>query len=84
MRYSVFIEESAVEAVAATRGRQRKDLKEFIRSLGTDPFNEGDFPETDDTGRKIFTKLIGAYAVSFWSDHAVKEIKVFDVLKADD
>ncbi len=58
-------------------------MKEFIGSLASDPFNEGDFSEFDRTSRKVFTKLVIDFAVSFWSDHAVKEVKVFEVSKAD-
>lgn len=83
MRYKVYIEETAVEMIAATRGTQRNALKEFIRSLASDPFNEGDFFELDSIDRKVFTTLVGEYAVSFWPDHAVKEIKVFQISKAD-
>lgn len=84
MSYKVFIEEKAVDVVAATRGQQRKGLKEFIRSLGYNPFTEDDFPEIDNTGREVYTKLVGAYAVTYWSDHAVKEVKVLEIIKADE
>lgn len=56
MKYQVYIEEKAVETIAATRGRKRAALREFVRSLAIDPFNEGDFSELDRIGRRVFTK----------------------------
>ena len=52
--------------------------------LASDPYTEGDFFEFDRTGRKVFTKLVSDYAVCFWPDHAVKEVKVFQISKADE
>ena len=59
-------------------------MKDFIRSLEDDPFDEADFSEIDDTGRNCFTKVISDYAVSYFPDHAVKEVKVFEVVRADE
>ena len=83
MKYQDYIEEKAVETIAATRGRQRAVLREFVRSLAVDPFNDGDFSEHDRIGRRVFTKLEADYAISYWPDHSVNEIKVFEISKAD-
>lgn len=83
MKYRVYIEEEAVETIAATRGRQRAALMKFVRGLALAPFNEGDFSELDQIGRRVFTKLVADYAVSYWPDHSVNEIKVFQVSRAD-
>lgn len=83
MSYRVFISQTAVDVVARLRGKQKKLLGEFIRDLEEDSFNEGDFLEMDDSGREYFTKIIKNYAVSFYPDHAVKEIKVFEICRAD-
>ena len=73
-----------METMIATRGRQRRELKEFVRMLASDPYIEGDFFEFDRIGRKVFTKLVSDYAVCFRPDHAVKEVKVFQISKADE
>ena len=82
-KYKVFIEEQVVETIQSTKGSNRKNIKQFVRSLSEDPFQEGDFSETDRIGRETFCKLIKDYAVSFYSDHAAKEIKIFQVSRAD-
>ena len=65
------------------RGAQKNRLGLFVDSLSEDPFEEGDYSEKDETDRHIQVKVIGQYAVTFWSDHAVKEVKVVDVRRAD-
>ena len=79
----MYITQVAVDTVARLRGKQKKLLADFVRALEDAPFNEGDFPERDDSGREYYTKVIQNYAVSFYPDHAVKEVKVFEIVRAD-
>ena len=60
-----------------------KEIKRFILSLSDNPFDEGDFPESDETGRPTYCKIINDQALSYFSDHAVQEIKVFELIKAN-
>lgn len=63
--------------------RDRELILSFLESLATNPFQKGDYEEMDDTGRPIQIRIIGGYALTFWADHAVKEIKVIRFEKAD-
>lgn len=83
MTYRVFICQAAVDAIAQSRGNQKNQLTAFVRSLETDPYNEGDFREEDESGRPCYTKVVQDFAVSYYPDHAVKEVKVFEVSRAD-
>ena len=80
--YRVFIEEGALEVLEGIRGLTRSRLRQFIQNLGNDPFEEGDFTETDAAGRRSFCKIIKGYALSYYPDHAVKEVKVFEISRA--
>ena len=82
-RYKVFIAEEVVDLVSSLKGRQKATLKGFISGLATNPFESGDFPERDRTGRPTQCKVIGNYALSFYSDHAAKEVMVFEINRAD-
>ena len=66
-----------------TDGDTRQGLRDYIRSLEIDPFDEGDFSETDSQGRIVFTKIVSDFAISFFVDHAVKEVKVYQLIRAD-
>jgi hypothetical protein len=43
----------------------------------------GDFAEKDQAGRTIQVRVIGRYAITFWADHAVSEIKITHIKSAD-
>ncbi|HEY3931589.1 MAG TPA: hypothetical protein VGM58_04385 [Verrucomicrobiae bacterium] len=80
--YAVFINEQAL-AAAPSSGTQREAVMKFIRSLSDNPDTAGDFTEKDNAGRIVQVKVIGRYAVTFWADHAVLEIKVTHIKSAD-
>ncbi len=80
--YAVFINEQAL-AAAPRSGTQRESVMRFIRSLASHPDTAGDFTEKDNASRIVQVKVIGRYAVTFWADHAVSEIKVTHIKSAD-
>jgi hypothetical protein len=80
--YAVFINEAAL-ATAPRSGFQREMVMKFIRSLADRSNINGDFMEKDGEGRVIQVKVIGRYAITFWADHAVLEVKVTHIQPAD-
>ena len=56
---------------------------DFIRTLGDNPNTGGDFSERDESGRTVQVKIIGRYAITFWADHPVCEVKVTHIKPAD-
>ena len=80
--FAVFINEQAL-AAAPHSGKQRESVMKFIRSLADNPNTAGDFTEKDSASRIVQVKVIGRYAVTFWADHAVSEIKVTHIKSAD-
>ena len=82
-RYSIFLRLESIEILKAARGQQRSQITAFIDSLSSNPNENGDYTETDDADRDIEIKIVGKFAVTYWADHAVKEIKVVDIRRAD-
>ena len=80
--YAVFINEQAL-AAAPRSGIPRERVMKFIRSLAGNPNTAGDFTEKDNAGRIVQVKVVGRYAITFWADHAVSEIKVTHIKSAD-
>lgn len=64
--------------------RAERDLiLSFLENLANNPGLAGDFTGRDDSGRLVQIKIIGDYALTYWADHAVKEVKVTKIEKAD-
>lgn len=82
LRYAVYLHFDLVEAVPK-RGGQREKLMRFIRSLANDPFQPGDFSDKDQSMQPRQIKIVGDYAVTYWSDHPVKAVMVVDIRPAD-
>ncbi len=80
--YSVFLNEAALTA-APRSGLQRERVMNFVRSLAGNPNMIGDFSEKDGAGRTVQIKIVGRYAVTFWADHAVSEVKITHIKPAD-
>jgi len=80
--YVIYINEVAL-ASAPRLGVQREELMRFIRSLAKNPDTPGDFSEKDQANRTVQVKIIGHYALTFWADHAVSEVKVTHIKLAD-
>lgn len=56
--------------------RERKALLDFFDRLATNPFMESDWTVEDSTGRIHYRLAVGRYLVTFWSDHAVREVRI--------
>jgi hypothetical protein len=55
----------------------------FLEKLANRPELSGDYQEQDDVGRSVQIKIIADYALTYFADHAVKEVKVTKIEKAD-
>ena len=81
--YELFIRHEVYSAMRHISQLAQTKICDFAESLLNDPFQLGDYSEPDDTGRACQVRIIGKHAVYFWVDHAVKEIKIVDLLDAD-
>lgn len=81
--YEIFLRAEATESLRGIRGTARKAVAGLIDSLALDPSATGDYAIQDVTGRVICIKVLGSHAVTFWADHATKEIKIKDIRSAD-
>jgi len=75
LRYSVFIHEDVINSLPRSE-RQRRSIMNFISSLGDNPYSRADYTERDVSGRDLEAKIVDHYAILYWVDHAVKEVKV--------
>ena len=81
--YAVYLRIEAAELLKSVAAPDRRGIENFVDSLSGNPFKTGDYTETDAAGRPIQIKILGNFAVAFWADHAVKEIKVVAIVRAD-
>jgi hypothetical protein len=80
--YQVYINQEALLS-APRSAPQRKAVMDFIRSLAASPHSTGDFAERDEVGRTVYIKIVGRFAITFWADHPVSEVKVTHIRPTD-
>jgi hypothetical protein len=59
----------------------RRMIISQIEKLANVPHTNGDFEVIDSTGRKNQVQVLHGYAITFWADHAVKELRIVDVTR---
>lgn len=57
----------------------RRMILSQVEKLANNPFIEGDFEVTAATERKNQVQVLHGFAITFWTDHAVKELRIVDV-----
>lgn len=80
--YDVYMHIGLLDAVPKT-GVQRRKILDFIHHLREHPDTVGDFTDKDASLRERQIKVIGDYAITFWSDAPVKRVMVVDVSLSD-
>ena len=82
--YEVILHPQAWHVLAATQGIGRRQLLAVLDRIAADPFRKGDLQQRDTTGRVHEVALFDDWLVTYWPDHAVKEIRVVALERADD
>lgn len=60
------------------KARQRLVGRLLFR-LAETPSQTGDYSTDDDTGRTVQHILIGDFHLSYWADHAVRELRIVEI-----
>lgn len=64
--------------LALPRRKQRRLFNDLLKLAGY-PSQPGDYESVDDTGRKIQHLRVGPIVISYWADHAVRELRITDI-----
>lgn len=60
---------------------KRRVVISQIEKLANDPYTNGDYEVADATGRKNQVQVLHSFAITFWADHAVKELRIVDLTR---
>ena len=74
--YDFALGAEAVHAFTAQGVRERGRLLQIFDGLARHPFEPGDYREAGLTGREYEVKLHDDLIVTWWVDHAAKEVRV--------
>ncbi|MGE9296901.1 MAG: hypothetical protein ACQKBV_11495 [Puniceicoccales bacterium] len=80
--YQLYLNFEVAKLIKPIRGQVKRDILHYLDFLKAHPFSHGDFRRRKEA-RDVEVKVIGNYSIYFFTDHAVKEVKVIDVQKAE-
>jgi hypothetical protein len=79
----VLSEAAAMTLATASRAEQRK-LTVILDEVKAAPFRPGDLQERDAQGRVNEVLVVGDWLVTYWPDHAVRELRVVRLEQVED
>ena len=82
--YPLVLSEGAAMTFATVALRDRRKLAAILDRLKATPFRHGDLQERDASGRVNEVLVIGEWLVTYWPDHAARELRVVRVERIED
>lgn len=58
---------------------EQRRLGVVFRSLAHDPFRPGNYTTKDDCDRIVQNLLIDDWVITYWPDHAVRELRIAEI-----
>ncbi len=80
--YSFWIDAGTLRLILTLSTSERRALDRIFQFLAGHPHFTGDYQERDNDGRMNEVFLQGRFIVTFWTDHAVREVSIVRVEKA--
>jgi hypothetical protein len=77
--YGYSLDREAVAALLACLGRERRLLVDACERIAQFPFSIGDFAMRGEDGRELQLLDVGDFVITFWSDHAVKAVRILSI-----
>lgn len=79
MRYAYSLHEWAVLTLVALDNSERHELLAACDALARSPNQRGTEQVIDEAGRANEVIYTAHFRVTYWADHAVKEVRIMDV-----
>ena len=79
--YTYVLAETAGEFAFRLPRHEQQRLAKVCRVLASLPFPEGDYVTKDHDGRFLQNILIEDWVVTYWPDHAVKELRITEIVQ---
>lgn len=78
--YTSHLSAEAVAFVVSLTKRKQTKVLDFAERIAEQPVQIGDFTSVDAVGHSIENLLMDEFLFSFWVDHAVKEVRIVEII----
>lgn len=76
MGYAFWLSAEASQTLLGCDRRTRQKIEQMLIRLSSSPFATADFQENSPAGRTYDVRCIDDIIVTYWVDHAVKEVRI--------
>lgn len=81
--YDVIAPLSRLTAFHGATRRERKALLDFFDRLARQPATTSEWTVVDQAGRTHYQTAVGCFLVTYWPDHAVREVRIVRLDRVD-
>jgi hypothetical protein len=81
-QWDLVLHEKAVRMFISSRGAERRRLERALDALAADPYQKRDGEFKDRDGRTHFMVRCGGWALIYWLDEFVEEVRIVSLEKA--
>lgn len=78
-RYRTVFTRQALDFVCRTSDDEMRELDVWFDRIERQPALTGDYVETGDAGRELQVTCLPRVAVTHWTDHAAREIRIMKI-----
>lgn len=82
--YELVLSEAAAMTLATVSRPAQRKLAVILDEVKSAPFRPGDLQERDAQGRVNEVLVVGDWLVTYWPDHAVRELRVVRLERVED
>ena len=79
--YTYALAEAASEYAFRLSKREQQRVAKICRTLAGSPQRLGSYTTSDQTGRSLQNLLMDDWVITYWADHAVKEVRIVEVMR---
>jgi hypothetical protein len=80
--YRYALDCDVAESLFSLPAKQRERFVKIFHNLANEPYQAGEYFFMDSVGREIQKKRFAEWWISYWADHAAKEMRIVGVQKA--
>jgi hypothetical protein len=79
LRYRTVFTRQALDFICRASDGEMKELDAWLDRIEAQPGASGDYAEAGDAGRELQVTCLHLVAVTWWTDHAVREVRVMKI-----
>jgi hypothetical protein len=78
--YTSHLSLAAAAFVVSLPRRKQRQVLDLADQLARHPFEIGDYREQDAAGHTMESLLVDGFLLTYWVDHAVKEVRITEIV----